>query len=130
MGYSDDACKCFFTPGQKTKMWTVINNCRSSLKTSQGGNPPTGIKNYTAEKIISISPNPFYIQTTLQTKVPLINATLTVDNCFGQTVAQIKNINGQTVVFSRDNLASGLYFIRLTEENKIIAVDKLVIVDE
>ncbi|MBI3501607.1 MAG: CotH kinase family protein [Bacteroidetes bacterium] len=76
---------------------------------------------------IAIYPNPFSTQTTLQTNNPFHNATLTVDNCFGQTVKQIKNINGRTVVFSRDNLASGLYFVRLTEENKTIAVDKLVI---
>jgi len=50
-------------------------------------------------------------------------------NLKGQTVAQIKNINGHTVVFSRDNLASGLYFVRLTEKNQTIAVDKLVITD-
>ncbi|MBI3502930.1 MAG: T9SS type A sorting domain-containing protein [Bacteroidetes bacterium] len=40
-----------------------------------------------------------------------------------QTVAQ-------TVTFSRDNLASGLYFVRLTEENKTMAIDKLVITDK
>ncbi|MBI3502269.1 MAG: T9SS type A sorting domain-containing protein [Bacteroidetes bacterium] len=79
---------------------------------------------------IFISPNPFSTQTTLQTDNLLHNATLTVYNFFGQTVAQIKNINGQTVTFSRDNLASGLYFVRLTEENKTIAVDKLVIADK
>ncbi|MBI3502444.1 MAG: T9SS type A sorting domain-containing protein [Bacteroidetes bacterium] len=53
-----------------------------------------------------------------------------MDNCFGQTVKQIKNISGQTVVFSRDNLASGLYFVRLTQDSKIIAVDKFVIADK
>ncbi|MBI3502547.1 MAG: T9SS type A sorting domain-containing protein [Bacteroidetes bacterium] len=79
---------------------------------------------------LSIFPNPFSTETTLQTDNRSHNATLTVDNCFGQTVAQIKNINGQTVTFHRDNLASGLYFIRLTEENKTIAVDKLVITDK
>jgi len=57
----------------------------------------------------------------------LSNATLTIDNYLGQTVAQIKNISGQTITFNRNNLPSGVYFIRLTEENKIIAVDKLVI---
>ena len=77
----------------------------------------------------SIYPNPFSTQTTLQTDVPLKNATLTLYNCFGQTVAQIKNINEQTVVFSRDNLASGLYFLQLTEDGKIVAADKLVIED-
>lgn len=77
----------------------------------------------------TIFPNPFSYQVTLQAKVPLINATLTIYNSFGHTVKQIKNINGQRVVLNRDNLASGLYFVRLTEENKIIAVDKLVITD-
>ena len=77
----------------------------------------------------TISPNPLSSSTTLHTNNLLKNATLTVYNCFGQAVKEIKNINGQTVVLARDNLASGLYFIRLIEENKIIAVDKLVITD-
>ncbi|MBI3502927.1 MAG: hypothetical protein HY063_14140 [Bacteroidetes bacterium] len=38
--------------------------------------------------------------------------------------------NSFSFVISRDNLASGLYFVRLTEENKTIAIDKLVITDE
>lgn len=79
---------------------------------------------------ISVYPNPFSTQTTLQTDKILKDVTLTVYNSFGQTVKQIKNILGQTVTLSRDNLASGLYFVRLTEENKIIAVDKLVITDK
>ncbi|MBI4930223.1 MAG: T9SS type A sorting domain-containing protein [Bacteroidetes bacterium] len=85
--------------------------------------------NLSKNNSFTITPNPFSTQTTLQTNNPLRNATLTVDNCFGQTVAQIKNISGQTITFHRDNLASGLYFVRLTEENKTIAVDKLVIAD-
>jgi PKD repeat protein len=88
----------------------------------------TSINENYIEAIVSISPNPFSVQTTLQTDNLLHNATLTVYNCFGQTVAQIKNINGQTVTFSRDNLVSGLYFVRLTEDNKIFT-DKLIITD-
>ena len=79
---------------------------------------------------IKIFPNPFSAQTVLQTNNSFHNATLTVDNGFGQTVKEIKNINGRTVVLSRDNLASGLYFLRLTENNKLLAVDKLVISDK
>lgn len=78
---------------------------------------------------VRIFPNPFSSEATLQTDKLLKNATLTVDNCFGQTVKQIKNISGQTVTLSRDNLPSGLYIIRLTEENKIYT-DKLVITDK
>ena len=78
----------------------------------------------------SFLPNPFSTQTTLQTDIPLKNATLTIYNCFGQAVKEIKNISGQTAILSRDDLASGLYFVRLTEGNKIIAADKLVITDK
>jgi len=90
----------------------------------------TGVENLENENNIVIYPNPFSSSTTLQTDNLLHNATLTVDNCFGQTVAQIKNISGQTVTFSRDNLASGLYFVRLMQDNKVIAIDKLVIADK
>lgn len=81
------------------------------------------------KKTVRIYPNPFSLQATLQTEVPLINATLTAYNCFGQTVAQIKNISGQAITFNRDNLSNGLYFIRLTQDNKIIATEKLIITD-
>lgn len=91
---------------------------------------PVGMQEQNETLDLTISPNPFCAQTVLQTVVHLYNATLTVDNCFGQTVAQIKNISGQTIVFNRDNLSSGLYFIRLTEQNTTIAVDKLVISDK
>lgn len=74
-----------------------------------------------------IFPNPFVSQTTLEINKNLSNATITIDNYLGQTVAQIKNISGQTITFNRNNLASGVYFIRLTEENKTIVMDKLVI---
>jgi N-acetylneuraminic acid mutarotase len=79
---------------------------------------------------ISVFPNPFSSQTVLQTDHPLHNATLTVQNCYGQTVAQLKNISGQKIVFSRNKLPSGLYFIQLTEKNKLITVEKFVITDK
>lgn len=89
-----------------------------------------GIADENNSNAINIFPNPFSTQTTLQSNILFHNATLTVYNCFGQTVAQIKNISGQTIVLNRNNLASGLYFVRLTENNKTLAVDKLVITDK
>ncbi len=79
---------------------------------------------------ITISPNPFSSQTNLHTNKVFKNATLTVYNLCGQQVKQIKNIFEQTITLNRDNLSSGLYFLRLTENNKTLAVDKLVITDK
>lgn len=75
----------------------------------------------------TIYPNPFSSQTTLKVNKNLKDAILTVYNLYGQTVAQIKNIDGQTVTLHRNNLHSGLYFIRLTQDSKVIATDKLII---
>jgi len=79
------------------------------------------------KEIISTYPNPFSTQVTLQIDKKLQCATITVYNTFGQQVKQINNISGQSVTLKRDNLPSGLYFIKLTQDNKIIAIEKIVI---
>lgn len=95
----------------------------------QSGQTILGINENSNNDVFSIFPNPLISSTTIQTIGNLQNATLTIYNSFGQTLKQVKNISGQTVSLSRDNLASGLYSIRLAEENKIIAVKKLIITD-
>lgn len=120
---SDDGHELFFVV--QNPYWADVlsflnsNSCNvSGLNNSVKG---TGTLN--------IYPNPFSSSTTLHTDNPFYNATLTVDNCFGQTVKQIKNISGQTVTLFRNNLPSGLYFLRLTEDNQVIATKKLLITD-
>ncbi|MFZ5552782.1 MAG: T9SS type A sorting domain-containing protein [Bacteroidota bacterium] len=81
------------------------------------------------ENKLSVFPNPFSSQTTIQLNKLLENATLTVYNVFGQEIKQVKNITGQEIIFNRDNLPGGFYFINLTQGDKIIAADKLVIID-
>jgi hypothetical protein len=79
--------------------------------------------------IIRIYPNPFSTQTTLQIDKEMQFATMTVYNAFGQQVKQINNITGQSVIIPRDNLSSGLYFLKLTKENKLLITEKIVIHD-
>ena len=88
-----------------------------------------GVNEINLNNLISIYPNPFSIQATFHTDQSFKNATLSVDNCLGQTVNQIKNISGQTVTLFRDNLPCGLYFIRLTQDNKVVAAKKILITD-
>jgi hypothetical protein len=79
---------------------------------------------------VNCYPNPFYTETSLQTNKLFKNATLTIYNSYGQMVKQIDNLAGQTIIFQRDNLPSGLYFFRLTQDNKIIVTNELVITDK
>jgi hypothetical protein len=54
---------------------------------------------------------------------------LTIYNLYGQAVKRIDNLNGQTIIFNRNNLASGLYYLQLSQGNKIIASNKILITD-
>lgn len=89
----------------------------------------TGLIENTSTNQYFLYPNPFSTQTTLHTENLFKNATLTVYNSCGEQVKQIKNISGQAATLQRDNLQSGLYFITLTQGNKIIASEKIVITD-
>lgn len=105
------------------------------IKTDGNGNT-TSIAENNPETDFTISPNPFFSSTTLQTDKPFHNATLTLYNSFGQQVKQLKNISGQEIKLQKDNLPSGLYFIRLTTPSpsgegwgEVIATEKLIITD-
>ena len=96
------------------------------------------ISNNTAEGVghvmnmveMNISPNPFSTSTTLHSSVLLNNATLTVYNCFGQKVKEEKNITGQSITLTQDGLPSGLYFIRLMQNSKTLATEKIIVTDK
>jgi hypothetical protein len=74
-------------------------------------------------------PNPFSDETTFRTNKNLKNSRLIVYNSYGQVVQQIKDLSGQTFTFKRENLASGSYYINLLQNDKIIATNRLVIID-
>ncbi len=86
-----------------------------------------GINEIEKKVHLNCYPNPFTTQTILQTDGLLNNASIIVYNCFGQIVKQIKNISGQTIILNRDDLPSGIYYIRLSQKDKIIATEKLII---
>jgi N-acetylneuraminic acid mutarotase len=82
-----------------------------------------------ADKLISVYPNPFSTQTTLHSDIALHNASISVCNSVGQTVTEIKNISGQTIVLHCDDLPGGIYFVRIKTGSKIFT-KKLVITEK
>ncbi len=87
------------------------------------------INEVVSQSAVSIFPNPFTYTSTLQTDTPLTNGTIYIYNIYGQSMAVLYNIKGQTVELSRDKIASGIYYIQLMEGDKIIAINKIVISD-
>lgn len=89
-----------------------------------------GIDGENNPSTFQVCPNPFSSSTIIKSGYPVKNATLTIYNLYGQSVKQMDNLSGQTIVFQRDNLPSGIYFLRLTQDNKVIATNKIVITDK
>lgn len=112
-------------------LWCLRLNNQIVWTSSPGSNCGlTSINEHTANSNkILISPNPFSSETTLNSIHTLKNATIYIYNSLGQQVKEMENTSGQTITLHRDNLPSGLYFIRLTQGNQTITTDKLLIID-
>jgi hypothetical protein len=93
----------------------------------EAGQIVLGIPEHSTQYRFSIFPNPALSTTNIQTTGHLNNASLNIFNMYGQRVKQVNHLSGQSHIVSLDNLPSGLYFIRLSEENKIIAEEILII---
>ena len=89
----------------------------------------SAIKENASDINISVFPNPFSLQATIKTEYLLNNSTLTIYNSLGQDVKHMAYISEQTFTIVRNNLHSGLYYLIVTENDKVLAVKKLIIID-
>ena len=88
----------------------------------------TSISENKINDVVTVSPNPYSSETTLQLKQKLNSATLSIYNSVGQCVKQIQNISGDNIKLSRDNLATGIYFIQMKQDNTTVTT-KLMVAD-
>jgi len=89
----------------------------------------TGVNEYDDHISFNLFPNPFSTKAIIESKVSLRNATLTIDNCFGERIRQINNINDQSFTLSREDLSNGLYLLRITQDGKLVMTKKIIISD-
>lgn len=85
--------------------------------------------NFIKTNKVVISQNPFSNETTLTFKTVLNKVNLIIYNSAGQVVKQIKNISGQSYILNRENLETGIYFLRVSENNDVVATEKFIITD-
>ncbi|NQU33549.1 MAG: T9SS type A sorting domain-containing protein [Bacteroidetes bacterium] len=77
----------------------------------------------------SAYPNPFSKQTRIEYKRDIANSKIIIYNSTGLKVRQDDNTNGQSTIVSRDNLPSGIYYLVIVQNEKIIGKIKLLIID-
>jgi photosystem II stability/assembly factor-like uncharacterized protein len=73
----------------------------------------------------SIYPNPTNNQININSKSKILE--IEIYNSMGQNVRNIKNCDTKTVTFEKENLSNGIYYLKITSENKIISTKKLII---
>lgn len=93
------------------------------------GQTPLGITENIVGNYLIIAPNPFNTFTKIQTRGHFNNGILRIYNAFGETIQRVENYTGDTIILSRDNLLSGVYFVQLTSETKTLGVEKFIIID-
>jgi hypothetical protein len=108
---------------------TLANSGFADIYVAKLNSIMTSVTETSSTERINIYPNPFSSTVIIHTDKFFNNANLTVYNLYGQQAAHLINIYGQTITLQRDNLPSGLYFFQLTQDSKIITIDKLVITD-
>ncbi len=86
----------------------------------------TNSQSYTNPNI-TFSPNPFVSELTINSVVPLQDGTLKIYNVQGQLVREINHLEGKTITINRENLASGLYLVELSEDGQLAKSAKLIV---
>lgn len=109
--------------------FTDVNSCSDADTASIVVLPCLGFDDESLSGLMTSYPNPFSVQTIINTTEILNNATLSVSNCFGQLVKQLNNLSGQTIILNRDNLPNGVYFLQLHQNNKLVQSGKIIIAD-
>lgn len=78
----------------------------------------------------NIFPNPFKDQTIIETAIPFNNTDIYIYDIYGNEIKVLKKISGtNNVIIKRENMISGLYFLQIRQDNKIIATKKIFMLD-
>lgn len=124
MDYVPDACMAFFTTGQKALAQATMNGPRASLKTSNGCQT-LSLTEQEAIMSIAVYPNPvtqFFMITSPQTSVDFVEMYSTS----GQLIKtqKLDEVNNKVYV---DSLESGIYYLRIYNDNKLLKSEKIII---
>lgn len=103
----------------------TINRSFSNITGLDAGFNDKTTENYS----ISVFPNPFSMETTIQFPGFSKGMSLGIYNSTGTLVKSIHDMNGLSYVLTREGIRSGFYMLKVFINNQQIAVKKLIITD-
>ncbi|MEP6646111.1 MAG: T9SS type A sorting domain-containing protein [Saprospiraceae bacterium] len=87
----------------------------------------TGVQPVAENESVTIFPNPFSSEITISLDNEIQNGMLSIFNNIGQEVKHVSNLSGHTFSLDRGDLTAGLYFLRLTNNGKVLMMNKVLI---
>ena len=90
---------------------------------------PLSIEQTKLNNLITVFPNPFSSTTKFFFDTNEINFNLSIVNVFGEVIQTISNIHERVLEFNQNQLASGIYSIIISKDEKIISIKKIIILD-
>lgn len=92
-------------------------------------NASVGIENNSNEKFITIFPNPFSSEATIDFDDNLIKVSAWIFNVQGDLVREIGEIIGNSFIINKEDLSNGVYFMKLITNRNELTYQKFVICD-
>lgn len=74
-----------------------------------------------------IFPNPFSQQMTVESVEDLKGSDIIIYNSTGIIAKEIHNVSGHSITVKRDNLSSGIYYLVITKNGKMVGTNKILI---
>lgn len=75
----------------------------------------------------TIAPNPAVKSTRIMFETRMEELTISILNSLGQVVAKEKSYRVETVTLKLETLAKGVYFVQVSDKNKVLGIKKLVV---
>ena len=88
--------------------------------------PNVGIEEYKSPDMVSVSPNPFDIQTQITLNNNVQNGTLKIIDILGKEVRNTI-FSGTSVSISKENLEPGIYFMKVVAAGQLIGSQKVIV---
>ncbi|MBI3502646.1 MAG: T9SS type A sorting domain-containing protein [Bacteroidetes bacterium] len=118
---------------------TWVNNQNYNYVTLKYGStiiclaPPPRLMGQTSENDLQeeLYPNPFSYSAIIKLNPETIhNGVLSIYDITGKLVSSVQNINSNTIFLERGDLGKGIYFYKISEDDKNLATGKFIITDE
>jgi hypothetical protein len=113
-----------YAPGIYYVLVEDANGCEVQSNSFTYTSSPTSVVDVTSEIDLNIYPNPFKDETTVDFGTEVKEATITIVDVYGKLIETYNVNNQQTQVITRNNKASGVYFleIEMKEELKTVKI--------